>query len=859
MTWFLQNRLFDKNILSPYVFLQPPTEKTHQIIARTAKFVSEHGGQSEIVLRVKQGSNPVFGFLMPDHHLHVYFRFLVDHPEVLDADNKADRKHVEKGSVQGEGLSLLGSVYGTGDDEDEGTTQVSVDSKEGGSSIQDCSVDNTACSTDSGMVLEKAEFLIRKEFQEDISSTKQHTALEHDDASIIDRASDLEGSRHPSGDSLGTHASPSHELARNDTQSVQTSGNQVRKEIAPILEPPSFLKRVVEKMVEFIARNGKEFEGIIVNQDRVSGRFPFLLPTNQYHPYYLKVLEAAQQGKSHEKSSGSDKTSPTVVRPSGIQKCSQPKKMNNSAGDESLLAPHGSSSEDINPIHAKKTLDLDKKTKFKIVLGGSKKDGSDHGSGKPLGMTSEAAASAVRAATKMPANFRGLSQGTAEVKDNKKEGGMSADAAAAIVMAATRGSRRPQQGATSEAGTLRGGILHKILKGMSEESDGIGSAGASPGPDGDASHLNSSSGGMPFLQTGQNSGVSGSSSKFVVDGNLPCQQSGDISGPSGSILRLVDQNMPKDDASVAKVMVKAAALAAAREADSSEACLSREEKLKAERLKRAKVFAALIKNEQHVSEGENVQSTHEGAVSLQNESGSKATICGSSYNAASVPLGSSKGRISEVSARGEDCGQTEVRAASEDCNNRPSTKYLDKDRQSHSYRHRHRHHGDHHKRSKSQHDKSDDDCADDDDESRRRRHKHDSDKNHKHSSSDRHSRKRHYENSSLRSSEDGHKRSRHRSISRERDTGKRRDRRDSKEDGHQHRSKDNSSQKHTKKSYSDKEKSSKDNIKEKPAANSLKDVEVSAPEVSHSLSPSNASEVPDDLRAKVRAMLLANL
>ena len=135
MTWFLQNRLFDKNILSPYVFLQPPTEKTHQIIARTAKLVSEHGGQSEIVLRVKQGSNPVFGFLMPDHHLHVYFRFLVDHPKVLDADNKADRKHVEKGSVQGEDLSLLGSVYGTGDDEYEGTTQVSRDSKEGDSSI----------------------------------------------------------------------------------------------------------------------------------------------------------------------------------------------------------------------------------------------------------------------------------------------------------------------------------------------------------------------------------------------------------------------------------------------------------------------------------------------------------------------------------------------------------------------------------------------------------------------------------------------------------------------------------------------------------------------------------------------------
>lgn len=849
--------------MSPYVFLQPPTEKTHHIIARTAKFVSEHGGQSEIVLRVKQGSNPVFGFLMPDHHLHIYFRFLVDHPELLDPDNKSDKKQVEKGTVQGEGLSLLGSVYGTGDDEDEGMIQVSVDSKEA-SSNQDCSVDNAACSADSSMALERAESSKGKDHEDDICSTKPDTALDHD-ASIIDQPSVLEGSRHPSGDSLGSHASPSHELVRNNTESVQTSGNQAHRESSPILEPPSFLKRVVEKMVGFIARNGKEFEGIIVNQDRAKGRFPFLLPSNQYHPYYLKVLEATQQGKLHDKGLGSNQTSPTDVRSSENRKSSQPKKMNNSTGDESLHAARGSSSQDINPILSKKTPDLDKKTKFKIVLGGSKKDGYDHGSGKPLGMTSEAAASAVRAATKMPASFRGLSQGTAEVKDGDKKGGMSADAAAAIVLAATRGSRRPQQAAASEPGTLRGEILHKILKGMSEESDGIGSAGVSPSQDGDASHFNSSSGGMSFLQAGQNSGVSASGSKFVLDGCLPRQQSGDISGASGSIMRLVDPKIPKDDASVAKVMVKAAALAAAREADSSEACLSREEKLKAERLKRAKMFAALIKNGQHGLEGENLESTLEGAVSVQNESGSKATICASSYNAAPVPLNSPKGKISDVSAR-EDCGQTEVIAASEDCNSKPSTKYSEKDRHSH----RHRHHSDHHKRSKSEHDKSDDVC--DDEESRGRRHKHDTDKNHKHSSSDRHSRKRQYESSSLKSSEDGHKRhrhrsvsrerdagKRHRSVSRERDAGKRRDHPDSKEDSRRHRSKDTSSQKHSKKSSSEKEKSLKENIKAKPAAKSLKDVEVSAPEVPQSFSPSRASEAPDDLRAKVRAMLLANL
>ena len=36
------------------------------------------GKQSVFVLRVKQGANPNFAFLMPDHPLQSYFQWLVD-------------------------------------------------------------------------------------------------------------------------------------------------------------------------------------------------------------------------------------------------------------------------------------------------------------------------------------------------------------------------------------------------------------------------------------------------------------------------------------------------------------------------------------------------------------------------------------------------------------------------------------------------------------------------------------------------------------------------------------------------------------------------------------------------------------
>jgi hypothetical protein len=51
---------------------------------QTAKFVRESGGHSELVLRVRQASNPNFAFLRPDDHRHPYFQWLVTaDPQVI--------------------------------------------------------------------------------------------------------------------------------------------------------------------------------------------------------------------------------------------------------------------------------------------------------------------------------------------------------------------------------------------------------------------------------------------------------------------------------------------------------------------------------------------------------------------------------------------------------------------------------------------------------------------------------------------------------------------------------------------------------------------------------------------------------
>eukprot|EP00983_Pelagomonas_calceolata_P020728 651500-Pelagomonas_calceolata.AAC.2 len=57
-----------------------------QIIIETARFVRKGGGQVEVLLRVRQSSNPTFTFLLPGDPGYPYYRWIVDaNPKVRRA------------------------------------------------------------------------------------------------------------------------------------------------------------------------------------------------------------------------------------------------------------------------------------------------------------------------------------------------------------------------------------------------------------------------------------------------------------------------------------------------------------------------------------------------------------------------------------------------------------------------------------------------------------------------------------------------------------------------------------------------------------------------------------------------------
>ncbi|KAH8519079.1 hypothetical protein H0E87_000774 [Populus deltoides] len=463
----------------------PPTEKVHQIIARTAIFVSKHGGQSEIVLRVKQGDNPTFGFLMPDHYLHPYFRFLVDHEEILKSviDRKAieEEKRVENVLDQAGGpagaLSLLGSIYGSGENEEGATADApAVLEKDPKEAVNADSVIISPGSEEGGSSLNLAgKGKASSKHPVTPSKEKAHLVRRNRSISVVQAGTTTRVRKE--GDSLDMVSSTVDKLQASDSSSLS-------KVETSILEPPSDLKRVVEKIVEFILRNGKEFEAVLVQQDTKHGRFPFLLPSNQYHPFYLNALHKAQESRSSGTGFISEKLDSLA----------------HGMGRKTALEKSDTLSSSDIPY------DCNRKEKFKMVIGKSKKDGQDPPS-----------------------------------KATPPQVGVSVDAAAAILQAATKGVKNPRLEILSKTS------INGIIQGPNTES------GTPSGPSSLLSQAQSSS-------------------------------------------KKLDHGEPGASIPVVRAIAQTAAIAAASEADSSEASLTREQKLKAERLKRAKMFASMIKN-----------------------------------------------------------------------------------------------------------------------------------------------------------------------------------------------------------------------------------------------------------------------
>ncbi|XP_056360275.1 splicing factor, suppressor of white-apricot homolog isoform X2 [Oenanthe melanoleuca] len=297
----------------------PPTAKMHAIIERTANFVCKQGAQFEIMLKAKQARNSQFDFLRFDHYLNPYYKFIQKAMKegryAAPSEGKADeKKHSRVKSEEDD----------DDDDDDDGNyLHPSLFASKKCSRLEELMKPLKVVDPDHPLAA-----LVRKAQSDNNSSTPQSTDGAAVQTSQAEYSSDStvaamyysyymlpDGtyclappppgidvaayySALPAGVTVsssagvaaappppGTTPPPPPDPA--DSAAGLGSTPAPNSTIAPvvaIIPPPPDIQPVIDKLAEYVARNGVKFETSVRAKNDL--RFEFLQPWHQYNAYY---------------------------------------------------------------------------------------------------------------------------------------------------------------------------------------------------------------------------------------------------------------------------------------------------------------------------------------------------------------------------------------------------------------------------------------------------------------------------------------------------------------------------------------------------------------------------------------------
>uniref|UniRef100_A0A8C7C8U2 Splicing factor, suppressor of white-apricot homolog n=1 Tax=Neovison vison TaxID=452646 RepID=A0A8C7C8U2_NEOVI len=285
----------------------PPTAKMHAIIERTANFVCKQGAQFEIMLKAKQARNSQFDFLRFDHYLNPYYKFIQKAMKegryTVPAENRTEEK--KKSGVssdddddEGDGSYLHPSLFASKKcnrlEELMKPLKVVDPDHPLAALVRKAQADSpapTPPSADGSAQPSQAEY----------AADSTVAAMYYSYYMLPDGTYCL--APPPPGVDVATYYStlPAGVAVPSST-GVTTTAPQVgaggraswalnttllRSALAPvaaIIPPPPDIQPVIDKLAEYVARNGLKFETSV--RAKNDQRFEFLQPWHQYNAYY---------------------------------------------------------------------------------------------------------------------------------------------------------------------------------------------------------------------------------------------------------------------------------------------------------------------------------------------------------------------------------------------------------------------------------------------------------------------------------------------------------------------------------------------------------------------------------------------
>ncbi|CAF3695001.1 unnamed protein product, partial [Rotaria sordida] len=253
----------------PYGMDIPESIKLNAVIEKTANFVSISGVQMEIFLKTKQANNPQFDFLKYDHYLNPYYRHLII--MIKSGKYRPNFHNNSTNNNQKKKSNKNGIDQNSSHDEDE----------TGDSYLHPLLRGST--NNDNINLTKKSEEILRKPA---IQMNIHNTAY----GQLIKKYEHLRQCEKVVKENEEEKMSPKPEEIKNEEFSPKSESSPSTN----VIPPPPDVKPIIDKLAEYVARNGSAFEQSIRTKN--DSRFGFLERDHIHHNYYqLKVQLCGQE------------------------------------------------------------------------------------------------------------------------------------------------------------------------------------------------------------------------------------------------------------------------------------------------------------------------------------------------------------------------------------------------------------------------------------------------------------------------------------------------------------------------------------------------------------------------------------
>ncbi|XP_061554202.1 splicing factor, suppressor of white-apricot homolog [Phycodurus eques] len=314
----------------------PATIKTHNIIERTATFVSQQGAQFEIVLKAKQAGNSQFDFLRFDHYLNPYYKHILramkegrynvastnkqEQPEESnsdDSDDDGDGNYLHPSLFAPKRCSRLeelmkplqvmdpdhplAALVRKAKEERNGLAAVQTGAEEVTNPAVSSTVTQYTADQNSSAVyygyymLPDGTYCVAppppgvdaSSYYSNVTSsgmtpTTASAAFLHSSTSTVSENIAMET---PGADPSQVTTSVAPVTIAGISNFKAEAPTATAAATPAIIPPPMDIQAVIDKLAEYVVRNGVKFEASV--RAKNDPRFDFLQPWHQYNTYYV--------------------------------------------------------------------------------------------------------------------------------------------------------------------------------------------------------------------------------------------------------------------------------------------------------------------------------------------------------------------------------------------------------------------------------------------------------------------------------------------------------------------------------------------------------------------------------------------